>query len=634
MATGKGFKRGQTQVLFRHLPQAMFEHDDYGLCKVTSVVLDDVVVNEGAFFDAMSDALAAWANPRYVEKYPDPRDPAKRTKYRIGTARQVNFAPYPEVFICRKCQRTARFSDLQRRGATASAVCSVCGPAGRMTPLRYVQAHNCGRLEEIFLPTQRCPKGHGPEHLALYDPGRVKQARWFCAACQSDIQGLRMTPCTCAYSDSLPPKHSERWLRVVPTGDPALYIPHTVAFINFPEEAEVKLKAAADSVAFMLARTWGLLHEPVTKLLLDRERAAKDTSSGLANEAIEALRAMKPDHPLVKEHDARVAKPLGQDVLDRVDGLLGGRGAASKEIPRRWLVEHTTLMDKTSISTTRDVADMLRTRGDVDGATDIEEAEHKAHNLMGIQAIRVINDFPLALCAFGYTRIMRDPARTMLTPFPPDERGRIPIFALSSETEALWFQLDPVRVAAWLFDNGFAVGTPPADAPSAWAWVYRNLPGLRVAQYEPAYADRNSVAVRTLLHSMSHIFLRRIEWSGFSPSSVGEYLLPGSLSFILYANRYADTKIGGLTTLFEQRLNTWLWDAVQAGRECIYDPLCADDGGSCAGCTHREHNCVLFNRELSRATLYGGPTPPGSELEGVGLRVGFWQKAFLAAPQQ
>lgn len=634
MATGKGFKRGQTQVLFRHLPQAMFEHDDYGLCKVTSVVLDDVAVNEGAFFDAMSDALAAWTNPRYVEKYPDPRDPAKRTKYRIGTARQVNFAPYPEVFICRKCQRAARFSDLQRRGATASAVCSVCGPGGRMTRLRYVQAHNCGRLEDVFLPTQRCPKGHGTEHLALYDPGRVKQARWFCAACHSDVQGLRMTPCKCAYSDSLPPKHSERWLRVVPTGDPALYIPHTVAFINFPEDAEGKLKAAPDSVTFMLARTWGLLDEPVTKILVDRERAATESSSAVANEAIEALRAMKPDHHLVKEHDARVAKPRGQDVLDRVEGLLGGHEAASKEAPRRWLVEHTTLMDKTSISTTHDVADMLRRRGDTAGAADIEEAEQKARDLMGIQAVRVVNDFPLALCAFGYTRIMRDPARTVLTPFPLDERGRIPIFALSSETEALWFQLDPLKVAAWLFDNELAAGTPPIDVPSAWAWLYRNLPGLRAAQYEPAYAEKNSVVVRTLLHTMSHVFLRRIEWSGFSPSSVGEYLLPGSLSFILYANRYADTKIGGLTTLFEQRLNTWLWDAVQAGRECIYDPLCADDGGSCAGCTHREHNCMLFNRELSRATLYGGPTPESSELEGFGLRTGYWQQAFLAAPKQ
>ena len=82
----------------------------------------------------------------------------------------------------------------------------------------------------------------------------------------------------------------------------------------------------------------------------------------------------------------------------------------------------------------------------------------------------------------------------------------------------------------------------------------------------------------------------------------------------------------------EQRLNTWLWDAVQAGHECVYDPICADDGGSCAGCTYREHNCVMFNRELSRSTLYGGPTPHHSEFGGLALTQGYWSQAWQVTP--
>ncbi len=249
---------------------------------------------------------------------------------------------------------------------------------------------------------------------------------------------------------------------------------------------------------------------------------------------------------------------------------------------------------------------------------------------MGIQAIRVINDFPLALCAFGYTRISRDPARTVLTPFPADDRGKIPLFTMSSETEALWFQLDPVQAVAWLIDNGLAGGLKPDAAESAWAWLYAKVPGIQEASYQPSHGDPAAVALRTLLHTLSHIFLHRIEWSGFAPSSVGEYLVPGSLSFILYANRYAETKIGGLTTLFEQRLKTWLLDALQSSHECIYDPICTDEGGSCSGCTHREHNCIMFNRELSRATVYGGPTPQASEL-GV-IERGYWNDAWKATP--
>jgi hypothetical protein len=383
----------------------------------------------------------------------------------------------------------------------------------------------------------------------------------------------------------------------------------------------------------MLARGWGFLEQPVEQVIVERTRTSAETADPRMATIIEALRKVAPDSDEVRAFDAERGKPKGQDAIDRVTQLLGP-AATLRVAPRRWLIEYVTLLDKTSLTSTRDVADMLHRRGDEAGAVDVENAESKAHSLLGIQAVRVINDFPLTLAAFGYTRTSRDPARTILNSFPMDDRNRIPIFALSTETEALWFQLDPVSVVSWLIQNGLGAGTSPSDAPGAWAWLYTNVPGLKESPHEPNYHDRASVAVRTLLHTMSHVFLRRIEWSGFSPSSVSEYLIPGALTFILYANRIADTKIGGLTTLFEQRLNTWLWDAVQAGYECIYDPICGDDGGSCAGCTHREHNCVSFNRELSRATLYGGPTPQTSELGGMPIQRGFWHTAWMATPTE
>lgn len=632
MAQPKAFTRGQTQVLYRHLPQAIFEHDDYGLCKVETVALSEADINREALFDALTDALSRWTNPRFADKFPDPRDPSRRVRYVIGEPREVRFAPYPLLFRCRTCERAVRYSDLVKRGNPPGK----CQCGGALVRLRYVQAHNCGRLEELRFPDKRCRKGHGPEHISFYDPGRVRQARWYCKVCNSDIQGLRMTPCKCAYNDSLGPgaPQYEKWLKVVPTGDPSLYIPHTLAFVNFPEDEEGQVRNANGALGLMLARTWGLLPQPVAKVVKEREQATAGDSDDFQAKLVEELRKTNPNHPLVKEYDEKRAKPVGQEPLDRVSELLDNNAALLAGPPRRWLVEHTTLLDKTDLSDSAKVAAMLRRRDDEEGALQIEEAQRKAKELMGIEAIRVVNDFPLALCAFGYTRTARDPARTMITPFPVDDKGKIPIFALASETEALWFQLDPIRIVAWLIENGLASGSVPTDTARAWAWVYRSLPGLRESSFEPDYNERASTAVRTLIHTMSHIFLRRIEWSGFAPSSVGEYLIPGSLSFVLYANRYAETKIGGLTTLFEQRLGTWLWDAVQSGQECIYDPLCGDEGGTCAGCTHREHNCPLFNRELSRAMLYGGPTPQSSELAGMAMGYGFWAQAWKAAPEK
>ena len=629
MASHKPYARGQTQVLYRYLPQAVFEHDDYGLCKVESVALAEVEINREALFDALVDALSRWTNPRFCDKYPDPRNAATRASYVVGSPREVRFAPYPLIFSCRKCGRVASYNVLSKRGI---AQCQ-CG--GALTRMRYVQAHNCGRIEELRLPDRACPKGHGREHIAFYDPGRVRQARWYCRECKSDIQGLRMTPCKCAYNDSLgvgSPPH-EKWLKVVPTGDPSLYVSHTLAFVNFPEDEEGTVKGAKDSLGLMLARSWGLLDQPVYKVIAERARSNSPDADASEAALAEALRKVQPNHELVKKYDEKRTKPMGQEAVDRVAELLGGVSALSAP-PRRWLIEHTTLLDKTDFNNTSDVAAMLRRREDNSGAVRIEEASRRAKDLMGIETVRIVNDFPLALCAFGYTRMARDPSRAIITPFPADERGKIPILALASETEALWFQLDPVKVVSWLIENGLASGVAPSNPVEAWAWLYLQLPGLRVSPHEPQYGERASATVRTLLHSMSHVFLRRIEWSGFSPSSVGEYLIPGSLSFILYANRYAETKIGGLTTLFEQRLDTWLWDAVQAGQECIYDPLCSDDGGSCAGCTHREHNCPSFNRELSRSTLYGGPTPQGGELGGMSVKHGYWAQAWQVTPTE
>jgi hypothetical protein len=157
----RGFNRGQTQVLFRHLPEAIFEHDDYGLCKVTRVSLGDVDVNRDALFNAMADALATWTTVGFAAKFPDPRDPAKRSYYAIGSPREVRFTPYPQTFICRVCTRTARFSDLVRRGIAAVGRCT-CG--GSMKQLRYVQAHNCGRLEELY---RRPGTAHDPVQMRV-----------------------------------------------------------------------------------------------------------------------------------------------------------------------------------------------------------------------------------------------------------------------------------------------------------------------------------------------------------------------------------------------------------------------------------------------------------------------------------
>jgi hypothetical protein len=342
----------------------------------------------------------------------------------------------------------------------------------------------------------------------------------------------------------------------------------------------------------------------------------------MEGELARALAAVDPNNPLLKEYKEKTANPPGQQAVDSVRNLLGDEVALSGP-PARKLVEHVALQDNMSLVDVPIVAKRLRERGAMREAERLMAAAGEKFSRLGLNNVYIVNDFPVALAALGYTRLTKDPKRSVFNPFPVGEDGRIPLFVNPTETEGLWFQLDPERVAAWLCRNRIVVGVAiPSGQAESWAWLYRVVLKEILESTLPQAAAAK--AVMMLVHTMSHVFLQRIEWSGFASSSVGEYLMPGTLSFVLYANRFAESKIGGLTTLYEQRLPLWLDDAAQSGRFCMYDPLCGEDGGSCAGCLHREHNCPMFNRDMSRAVLYGGLLPSEGVRGCQEIEYGYW----------
>lgn len=630
------FTRGQTQVLYQFLPGAVFEHDQYGFCKITTVELQERQVNQDAVFGAVSDLLSQWPDDSFRGGFADPRQRNNRRFYIVGNPVTVRFKPFPTLLECRRCRHVYRLQDLTRRQDVQPRHCPSC--SGVLGQLRYVQAHNCGRIEEVYYPRNACQR-HGSRALMFLDTGRVRSARWRCGDCgDSDVGRLRMTPCTCQYSRSLGNQRAtifERGLKTLPLTDSALFLPHIVPFINFNEDDERIFYQDQDTLALILARTWGILAENFPQIIRERGELGKssqneksaDISAALAHE----LEKVQPDHPLVvewKRQSAKKALPSGQEAIDRVQQLLGPAAPPSNAPSPRQLIEHTAVLDTLTTTSCDEAAADLVSIGDTVGATNLRAASEFANRELGISEFKIVSDFPIALCGVGYTRITRDPNRSVLTPFETlSSDGRIPLYVVSSETEGIYFQLDPMRTVRWLIANQWAEANLTDAKESAWAWLYSNVPGLFQSRWDPNFNDHLAVAIRTLLHTMSHVFLRHVEWSGFSQNSLGEYLIPGALAGILYANRYAETKIGGLTTLFEHQLGIWLDDSAQSGRQCIYDPFCTDEGGTCVGCLHREHNCPQFNRELSRAVLYGGPTPPaelGGALGVQSIDMGFW----------
>lgn len=628
----KPFSRGQTQILYRYLPGAIFRHDDFGLCKVEKVeTTNPEEVNKRALFDALSEYLGHWERESFKKGYPDPRDFQERKQYTLETPREILFKPFPAVMECLKCGHVFAVRSVQSMPRTTPSVCPREGCGGHVHQLGYFEVHNCGRIEEIFIP-KGCSE-HGAKYLKFYDPGRVQRARWVCGICGKELQKTRMTPCKCAYSDSLSEinrPQSEGFLKVYPQGEPGLFLPHVIVFINFSERDEETFSQLPESGALLLARLWGLLDTPVKEAVkkisrLKTESIDSDSDTMSAErrtilELQEELRRKDPQNPLLQ----KPTKSEEENVVDRVKALLSSN---SSEIPvSRKIIEHIALKDNLVLTDIKTVANRFRNEGETEKAKGYEKNAVYIMGQMGIHDIQVVEDFPLAMATIGYTRVTKDPRRSVLRPFPVTNQGKVPLYILPTETEGLWFHLNPIKVLNWLLENGLisVSETVRKNRTETWAFLYDNV--LKSGFAFGSEPTAGSSAIFTLIHSMSHLLLRHIEWSGFSSDSIGEYLMPETLSFVLYANRFAESKIGGLTTLFEQRLSIWLEDILQCGRDCIYDPLCLNEGGSCAGCLYREYNCPFFNKSLSRSVLYGGNLLQNQIFGSGVIEKGFWSK--------
>ncbi|MEI9975311.1 MAG: hypothetical protein WDO73_26570 [Ignavibacteriota bacterium] len=115
------FTRGQTQVLYQFLPGAVFEHDQYGFCKITGVELQEKPVNQDAVFNAVSDLLFQWPDDTFRGGFADPRLQNNRRLYAIGTPAMVRFEPFPTILECRRAVESTASATL-RAAQTLSRV--------------------------------------------------------------------------------------------------------------------------------------------------------------------------------------------------------------------------------------------------------------------------------------------------------------------------------------------------------------------------------------------------------------------------------------------------------------------------------------------------------------------------------
>ena len=554
--------RGASQILFGLLPTQTVDLEG-GVWKVrhwsdpVAIPIDQQTVR-----NALSRAVARWqAVGNDGGLYADLQ---AQSQVRVVTVNQdlgVFVESFPKQWRCRQCNRVE---------ASSGGSCQ-CGST-KFAQMQFVAYHNCGRIREPRI--QRCPT-HRQVAVRLPGTAAARELYFFCPTCSRTLSnGFPFQPCECGVQEGMN-------INVHRAG--TVFTPHYTVLVNPPDPAEAARFRASGGGARAL--DWvldgldgiGPGEGRQTVRGLEEVLLQQGISPDLARDV--AQRALERGEVEHGATDTRVDLPM--DVRDQAQDQA---------------ISLTSALDRGRVR----VEDMI-SGSDPSLKTLYETSYRTASNRAGLVNVELLTDFPVTTLSFGFTRGGRDPSESTLVPFR--DQGGIRAYGLQAHTEALLFQLDPLRVVDYLRTQGFELPYTP-DARTA------RIELLRAARI-PDPGEENpqplGTAVGTLLHSYAHRLVRSLAGTaGIERDGLSEYLLPHHLSVIVYAAARGEFVLGGLQAVFETSLHSVLDLVVYGEGRCPLDPGCRAGGGACMACIHLgEPSCRWFNMFLDRRVLFG-----------------------------
>ena len=579
-------RRAKSQVLFRYTPRAMFRYNEtYGWCEVTSIEMRNIQDLSPVLAEAVWSVLTAW-NAIQPDNYADPK--LYPSKYEVGEPYQVHYTLAPLVFSCKRCRRVHFYLDLDKLTNTNYGLnCRGCRAAGTLVQIPYKYIHECGRSDSLYVPKH--PYTH---NITMNNRGRFQESNWYCQTCNVPLttpgkQGLGLRPCKCGY---------RQLMRGSTLQDPSVHYTRTVSLVDTQdgllERAEMTDGLASSLLAGLLRTAhydrngFDDLLTPVLASQVEPNRieSLRQTliAQGLTDpEQLDSILLAMENHLISPQVEKQ--RSLQADV----EKMLGPESAYLETAKSsRTLLEYLFVRDHSRMQSL-DLTSLLEQaveRKDYLAqerySTDMVEAER-----LGISGLRVLEKFPLLLAAIGFSRVYSSPQQnkaTQLRPFITD-RPKIPIYAVRSTTEALMFELDPWREAAWLIENGSsklpATGFSNESEIRLWLLREREIflaqkeAHLELTSWEKEQGQqvqRTAALQFGLLHSLSHMLIVAARTQvGFEADSVGEYLFPISGAGVIYATGHQQFTLGAIVSAFKLNLGLWLNATHEAAQRCI-----------------------------------------------------------------
>jgi len=490
---------------------------------------------------------------------------------------------------------------------------------------------------------------------------------WFfeCAACdkplspkwlQNDRDTLRILGPAMG-----PDRLTEVRMQATPYRASSAYYVKSDLFIDFKDGSQqllTRLRPGREAeLKDFVAKQYGFAAQPITdedvqKACEGKLECAKDLADYLS--AVGQIRAVEPQlesfpEParsamkglldLAYNNRQRILEDLRQRqiVLPKVDlpvsvaSNLQNRQStfASKFDPFRLAVEHAALRStrldvetrtngkKPYVSFTRLDEDLAPE--DKDNTDQVQAATRELLDKLGLEDMGLIREFDLCRFSFGYSRmestpILRDkrgmdmPVRLNL--FPPvkhNDNTRYPVYVVQQGNEALYVRLKEELVLEWLrslkcpdmfaVNVGEKIGAGLLGSAQPMSPFLDNLPETPTP---PAY-----FYLYTLLHSYSHLLMKHVsEYSGLDLGSLGEYIFPADLAFVVYRNG-TTMDLGNLSALWRNAGPAMLTAMLGSkATQCGTGSLCTERGGACPDCVMMpETSCIAGNKLLSRSVL-------------------------------
>lgn len=450
---------------------------------------------------------------------------------------------------------------------------------------------------------------------------RISNFRWVCLKCKTTSKVLGGSCPQCSWNTPIPNVNYPQGMSVEVHRAGTTFYPHHVTLLNQPGR-ELSSFLEVDEWPEVAAAFYLDFPEVAGKRLLDfvryiPDRASVDDSAfdfaalkaqGFTDEQLSILQVMQSSK----------RSPSNSDPA-KIAGLLTERTGIEVGV---WNAAGQDMLETVLPLQSGDVTQLFdNANPGMVGALDMARR-------IGLDRVTLIADFPMTTATYGYSRVDYRPGRCFINPFPPDRDhgNKFPIFVDMVQADAVMLRLDATRVCRWLEVNGWSVKVPNGTGSEALrqqAYFVNLFDDIQLRE-TISRDNPNARMVFGLLHSLSHLCVRRAALlCGLDRTSLSEYVLPKSLSFAVYSSHRFGATIGALTALFEQSLFEWLTQIIES-RFCVYDPVCADEGGSCHACMHlSEISCRFFNLNLGRSFLFGG-----RDQELGNIRVGYFDPSL------